>query len=116
VGRAAARRAVDPATRTIPALFLVDNTGGSLKLNMAVSVSAVTSDRTGVLAIRSDAVIKSGSRQIVFVHTAPELFEVRDVIVGESSGGPHVEVTGGVSPGDRILVTGTHQLRTAAGL
>jgi RND family efflux transporter MFP subunit len=108
--------AVDPETRTIPALFLVDNTGGRLKLNMAVSVAAVTSDRTGVLAVRRDAIVKSGTRQIVFVHTAPEVFEARDVTVGESSGGDYVEVVGGLVVGERILVTGTHQLRTAAGL
>ncbi len=107
---------VDPDTRTIPALFHVDNSSGRLKLNMAVSVAAVTSDRSGVLAIRRDAVVKSGTRQVVFVHTTPESFEVRDVIVGTSSGGKYVEATSGVAVGDRILVTGTHQLRSAAGL
>jgi membrane fusion protein, heavy metal efflux system len=107
---------VDPATRTIKGLFVVDNSGRSLKLNMSASVGVVTGTRNDVLSIPRAALIESGTRRVVFVHTTPEHFAVRDVVLGQASTGDYVEVTSGLSNGDRVLVTGTHQLRSVAGL
>jgi cobalt-zinc-cadmium efflux system membrane fusion protein len=107
---------VDPATRTIKGLFVVDNSGRSLKLNMSASVAVVTGTRNDVLSIPRAALVESGTRRVVFVHTTPEHFAVRDIVLGQASTGDYVEVTSGLSKGDRVLVTGTHQLRSVAGL
>jgi cobalt-zinc-cadmium efflux system membrane fusion protein len=107
---------VDPETRTIQALFVVDNPKSELKLNMSASVGVVTSARPDVLSIPRAAVIESGARRVVFVHTASERFEARDVTLGSSASGDYVEVRAGVRKGDRVVITGTHQLRAVAGL
>lgn len=107
---------VDPESRAITTLFLVDNRDARLKVNMSASVAVTTSRRAGVLAIPQAAVVRSGTRDIVFVHTTPEGFEVRDITLGTSSQGNHVEVRGGLTAGERVLIGGTHQLKTAAGL
>ncbi len=107
---------VDPQTRSIAALFAVPNPGGKLKLNMSASVEIATGASASVLAVPTSAIIESGARRVVFVHTAPETFELRDVTLGSRSGGGYVEITSGIRAGDRVLVGGTHQLRSVAGL
>jgi cobalt-zinc-cadmium efflux system membrane fusion protein len=107
---------VDAESRAITALFLVDNRNAMLKLNMSASIAVVTSHRAGVLAIPRDAVVHSGTRDVVFVHTTPEEFEVRDVTLGTSAQGNYVQITGGLAAGERVLTNGTYQLKSAAGL
>lgn len=107
---------VDPSARTIRALFLVDNPGERLKLNMSAAISVNVATAGSVTAVPRDAVVRSGARSIVFVHTAPERFAVRDVTTGSGATGPYVEIVRGLEPGERVLVTGTHQARAVAGL
>jgi cobalt-zinc-cadmium efflux system membrane fusion protein len=107
---------VDPESRTITALFLVDNRNARLKLNMTASIAVTTSHRSGVLAVPRGAIVRSGTRAVVFVHTTPEQFEVRDVVTGPLSSGDYVEVVQGLVAGERVLVNNTYQLKSAAGL
>jgi len=108
--------AVDPETRTIPALFVVDNPAQRLKLNMSASVAVALGEGTKVLAIPESAVVRSGARTIVFVHTTPESFEPRDVALGAGKGGGYIEVKSGINPGDRVLTSGAHQLKAMMGM
>ncbi|MEP7217294.1 MAG: efflux RND transporter periplasmic adaptor subunit [Bacteroidota bacterium] len=107
---------VDPNSRTITALFLVRNPEERLKLDMSASVAVGTGIRQSVPAVLTSAVIKSGARTVVFVHTMPEQFEARDVVLGSSDDGVYVEVKSGLGIGDRILTTGGHELKSLAGL
>lgn len=107
---------VDPSARTIRALFLVDNPQERLKLNMSAAISVNVASAGSVTAVPRDAIVRSGARSVVFVHTAPERFAIRDVITGAGATGPYVEILRGLEPGERVLITGTHQARTVAGL
>ena len=107
---------VDPESQTVTALFAVDNPSDVLRINMSVQVSVASGVSSRGLAIPDAAIIRSGARQVVFVHTTPEHFELRDVTMGPASSGGYVQVTGGVRAGERVLVTGTHQMRALAGL
>jgi cobalt-zinc-cadmium efflux system membrane fusion protein len=100
---------VDPASRTITALFLVDNPGERLKLNMSASVALATGGRSRVLAVPQGAIVESGGRRRVFVHTAPEEFQARDVVLGAEEGG-YVEIVSGVKVGERVVSSGGYQL------
>lgn len=107
---------VDPETRTVTALFTVDNPGRALRINMSARVSVASGRTTRGLTIPEAAIVRSGARQVVFVHTTPEGFEPRDVTLGAASFGGYVAITAGVRPGERLLVTATHQMRAIAGL
>ncbi len=108
--------AVDPATRTIRTLFIVDNPGERLKLNMSASVAIGTGAASRVLSIPQAAVVRIGERRVVFLHTAPEEFQPRDVVLGSASDGGAIEVRSGVAAGDRVVTSGSHQLKGMAGL
>ena len=107
---------VDPESRAINALFLVDNGGQKLKLNMSASVSVVTDRRGSLMAVPRAAVVESGTRAVVFVHVAAERFEMRDVTLGSATGEEYVEIRSGLEVGERVLTSGTHQLRAMAGI
>lgn len=107
---------VDPETQTVTALFTVDNPGGVLRINMSARVAVASGVQSRGLSIPEAAIVRSGARQVVFIHTGPELFETRDVTLGPASAQGYVQVTGGVRAGERVLVTGTHQMRSIAGL
>jgi len=107
---------VDPATRTIRTLFVVDNPGERLKLNMSASVAIGTGAASRVLSIPQTAVVRIGERRVVFLHTAPEEFQARDVVLGSTSDGVSIEVRSGVAEGDRVVTSGSHQLKGMAGL
>jgi membrane fusion protein, heavy metal efflux system len=107
---------LDPETQTVTALFAVDNPGGILRINMSAQVAVASGIASRGLSIPEAAIVRSGARQIVFVHTAPEQFEARDVTTGDAASGGYVQVTGGVRAGERVLVTGTHQMRAIANL
>lgn len=107
---------VDPESRAITALFQVDNGGRKLKLNMSASVSVVTDRRGSLTAVPRAAVVESGTRVVVFVHVAAERFEMRDVTLGSATGGEYLEIRSGLEVGERVLTSGTHQLRAMAGI
>lgn len=107
---------VNPESRTITVLFDLANTDRRLKLNMSSSVSVVTSRAMSVCAVPRDAIVRSGTRTVVFVHTEPEHFEVRDVVPGAGEQGSEVEVVSGVHVGDRVVTSGVYQLQSAVGL
>lgn len=107
---------VDPESRTIRALFIVDNPNERLKLNMSASIAVTVAKASNILAVPRDAVVRSGGRTLLFVHTAPEQFETRDVVLGSGSGGNYVEIVSGIRAGERVLVTGTYQLKAEGGL
>lgn len=107
---------VDPITRTIKGLFVVENRDENLRLNMSAALLVAQGQRRTALAVRGDGIVRSGVRTVVFVHTTPEAFEVRDVVLGDGSSGEYREVIRGLKEGDRVLTTGASQLKSLAGL
>lgn len=107
---------VDSATRTIRVLLAVPNPGEALKLGMSATLRLATAPGGEHTAVPRGAVVESGTRRVVFVHTAPETFAVRDVVLGTGRQGEDVEIVSGVAVGDRVLVAGVLQLKAWAGL
>jgi Cu(I)/Ag(I) efflux system membrane fusion protein len=59
-----------------------------------------------MLVVPADAIVDSGLRKTVFVHRGDGYFEPRLVETG-SRIGDDVEVTNGLVPGERIVISGT---------
>jgi RND family efflux transporter MFP subunit len=110
---------VDPETRTLKVRIELENPGNVLKQEMFGDVELKTG---GVrrLTVPQSAVLNSGKRQTVFVDRGAGYFEPREIKVGAQLGG-RVEVLGGLTPEDRIVVSGNFlidsesQLKAAAG-
>ena len=87
-------------TRTLKARIELANREGRLKPGMFATVEVSVAGRTGVL-IPEDAVIDSGSRQMVFVAQGGGHFEPQRVVVGARSDG-RVLVLEGLRENDEV--------------
>jgi len=91
-------------TRTIKARLEFDNTGLRLKPNMFANVAIQAGARQDVMGVPSEAIVRSGLREKVFIVRAPGKFEPREVITGVSSDG-FTEVREGIEVGEQVVVS-----------
>ncbi len=103
---------VDPTTRTVKAIFAVDNASGAFRPGMFATVAIGAGKPRESLVAADAAVIEEGGRRFVFVHVTPEEFVRREVVLGERDGDDWA-VSAGLEPGERTVTQGTYQLRTA---
>jgi membrane fusion protein, copper/silver efflux system len=95
----------DETTRTLQVRLETDNPGLALKPGMFVDVEfAVQLPPT--LAVPSDAIVDTGLRKTLFVDRGHGYFEPRQIETGWRIG-DEVEVTKGLMPGERIVISGT---------
>jgi membrane fusion protein, copper/silver efflux system len=105
---------VDPATRTLKVRLELSNPGYRLKPDMFVDVT-FQSAGTKVLTVPTEAVLDAGDNQTVFVDRGNGFFEPRSVQGGRRFG-DRVEILGGLSPEDRIVVSGAFLLNSESQL
>jgi len=109
---------VDPDARTLKVRLELANPRGALKPGMFLTVELGTDSEAGIV-IPDSAVLDSGTRQLVFVESAPGRFEARDVAVGLRADGRAV-VRSGLAAGERVasaanfLLDSETRLRNAA--
>ncbi len=106
-------------TRTIKVRLEFKNPGLKLKPNMFADVNIHASKQVNAVVIPSEAVLRTGSRNAVFVVRGPGRYEPRDVKLGISSGGL-VQILAGVKEGEEVvtsaqfLIDSESKLREAA--
>jgi Cu(I)/Ag(I) efflux system membrane fusion protein len=98
---------LDPTTRTVKVRLEFPNPDGDLRPEMFGEVVLRGATREG-LRIPSDAVVPTGTTQVVFVALGGGRFQPREIHLGESDG-KSVEVTSGLKAGDQV-VTGANFL------
>ncbi|MBJ6764539.1 efflux RND transporter periplasmic adaptor subunit [Myxococcaceae bacterium JPH2] len=98
---------LDPATRTVKVRLEFPNPDGDLRPEMFGEVVLRGTPREA-LKIPSDAVVPTGTTQVVFVALGDGRFQPREVRLGESDG-TNIEVTSGLKAGDSV-VTGANFL------
>jgi Cu(I)/Ag(I) efflux system membrane fusion protein len=91
-------------TRTIKVRMEFDNPDGLLKPDMFANVTIKARELHDVTVVPSEAIIRSGTREQVFVQREPGKFEPRDVTIGVSSEGL-TEIITGVEPGEKVVVS-----------
>ena len=103
---------VEAATRTSKVIFSVDNTQGLLKLGMFAQVQIGAGAAASVVAVPDAAVLDIDGRRVVYLHTAPEEFEAREISLGRRDG-DFLEVRAGLEGGERVVIIGAYNLRSA---
>ena len=92
---------LDPATRTVKVHLHFPNPTGELKPELYGEVTLHGESREGLI-IPLDAIIHSGTRNVVFVAQGEGKFAPAEVQLGERSG-DQVEVLSGVSEGQEVI-------------
>jgi Cu(I)/Ag(I) efflux system membrane fusion protein len=106
-------------TRTIKARLEFPNEDLLLKPDMFANISIRANPTVDVVAVPSEAVVRSGVREKVFIAKGSGKFEPRDVVVGVSSEG-WTAIREGVEPGEAVvtsaqfLIDSESKLREAA--
>jgi Cu(I)/Ag(I) efflux system membrane fusion protein len=93
--------AVDEKTRTVKVRVELDNPKGELKPEMFADVT-IHGPARDVLQVPDDAVLESGTRNIVFVDEGEGRLSPREVSVGDHGAGA-VEIRDGLREGDVVV-------------
>ncbi len=106
---------VDPATRTAKVRVEVPNRSGALRLGMFVNVAFTVAGTGRVTLIPRSAVQSVGERSVVYVAVGPDegRFAERVVTLGTATG-DHVQIVGGLKPGEHVVTEGSFFLRAEA--
>jgi len=94
----------DPNTRALKVRLEVANADYALRPDMFVDVEFKVKVRSAMLA-PVEAVLDTGTRKVVFVDRGNGFFEPRKVETGARLG-DSVMITGGLTPGEKIVVSG----------
>jgi Cu(I)/Ag(I) efflux system membrane fusion protein len=106
---------VNPETRTVRARLSVPNTALKLKPGMLAEVTIFGGPKREVLLVPSEAVIRSGTRNVVLVADGPGKFRSVPVEVGMEGNGK-TEVLAGLNVGEQVVVSGQFLLDSEANL
>jgi Cu(I)/Ag(I) efflux system membrane fusion protein len=99
--------AVDEKTRTVKVRVELDNPKGELKPEMFADVT-IHGPARDVLQVPDDAIMESGTRNIVFLSQGGGKLAPREISVGDHGAGV-VEIRGGLKEGD-VVVRGANFL------
>ena len=95
---------VSPETRTVTLTLEVPNSSGRLRAGMFATVDFASVEAADALTIPSQAVIRSGTRNIAVVAHGDGRFAPREIVLGAEADG-FVEILDGLSDGDQIVVS-----------
>ena len=95
---------LDPKTRTIKVRLEFPNPNYALKPDMYADVQLAI-DYGKQVVVPSQAVLNSGTRQVVFIAKPGGYFEPREIKVGDEFNGQYA-VLAGLKPGEKIVASG----------
>jgi Cu(I)/Ag(I) efflux system membrane fusion protein len=106
---------IDAATRTLKARIELGNPSGKLVPGMFANISVAPGASTSALLVPSDAVIRTGTRNLVFIATGEGKFEPVEVAIGREADG-QTEILKGLSAGQKVVVSGQFLVDSDASL
>lgn len=106
---------LDPVSRTQTARIVMDNPEHRLTAGMIGEARILASTGTDAVLVPSEAVIATGTRQVVIVETAEGEYRAQEVRVGAEADG-RSEILAGVSAGERVVRSGQFLIDSEASL
>lgn len=103
-------------TRTAIARVELDNPAGVLKPDMFAHVTLDLQIKGRTVLIPSEAVIRSGVRNVVFVSRGGGRFEPREVVLGLEGEEGKVQVLSGIEAGENVVVSAQFLLDSESNL
>ncbi len=101
---------IDPSTRTVRVQARVRNPERLLRAGMSARLALEIGRSQRALSVPQEAVVRRGTRQLLFVLAADGKAEEREVVLGQHFP-DRIEVVSGVQAGERVIVTGHQRLR-----
>ncbi len=95
---------LNPRSRTVQVRLEFDNADLSLKPGMYANVTLYVDPQPDAVVVPSEAIIRSGSREQVFVVREAGKFEPREVVLGVSAQGL-TQILSGVEAGEEVVTS-----------
>jgi cobalt-zinc-cadmium efflux system membrane fusion protein len=106
-------RSVDPATRRVTVRAEIPNPDGALLPQMFADFSLITGAAATAVGVPAEGVVYEGDQARVWVVRPDNLLALRQIKTGETVDGM-VEVVSGLSPGERVVTSGSLFIDRAA--
>ena len=106
---------VDPATRTARARIAFANSAGELKPGMSAEINLAGLAGANVTLVPSEAVIRTGTRNVVLLAEAEGRYRPVEVTLGAELG-DQTTVLEGITPGQQVVVSGQFLIDSEASL
>ena len=106
---------VNAATRTVRARIEIDNRGGHLLPGMFATITFQRGAGRRQVLVPSEAVIRTGARNVVILALGEGRFRSAEVEVGFEAGGQS-EIRKGVKAGDQVVLSGQFLIDSEASL
>ncbi len=97
---------LNPKTRTLTVRLEFPNPGLALKPGMFATVEISSQRKSDVLLVPTEAIIRSGTRQVVFVTPKLGHYEMHEVTTGLVGDDHQTEVLSGLEAGEQVVVSG----------
>lgn len=106
---------LDPVSRTQTARIVLDNPEHRLTAGMIGEARVLASTATDAVLVPSEAVIATGTRQVVIVEAAEGEYRAQEVRVGAEAEG-RSEILAGIVDGERVVRSGQFLIDSEASL
>lgn len=93
---------LEAKTRTMKVRLEFDNRGLVLKPEMFANVDIHSSKKVNAVVVPSEAIVRTGTQEQVFIQRSPGKFEPRKVTVGVSANG-QTQILSGVQTGETVV-------------
>ena len=104
---------IDPASRTLPVIYQIPNSDGSIKVGQNARVQIQTGSRVSGVVVPMTAVLDEDGRPIAYVQPEGESFQKRELTLGGRQG-DRVLVLQGIKAGERVVTGAVYQVRLAS--
>ena len=101
---------IDPTTGTLKLRALFDNTNNALIPQQFVNARLLQQEKTGVTLLPSAAIQRNTTSTYVWLIKPDNTVTLRQITVGTTEG-DQSEITSGLSPGDKVVMTGVDKLQ-----
>ncbi len=95
---------LNPKSRSVQVRLEFDNDDLSLKPGMFANVTLYVDPQSNAVVVPSEAIVRSGSREQVFIVREPGKFEPREVTLGVSAEGM-TQILSGVNAGEEVVTS-----------
>jgi cobalt-zinc-cadmium efflux system membrane fusion protein len=102
---------VNPVNQTVLLILEMDNADGQLRPGQFVNVGVMGKTEERRVCIPTSSIIEVHGISAVFVHTTPEMFELRPIVAGEENG-IFTTIKQGLHESDRVVVQGAYRVKT----
>jgi Cu(I)/Ag(I) efflux system membrane fusion protein len=106
---------LDPQTRTLRARVALDNADGALRPGMYADVALMGTSQSAATLVPTEAVIRTGARNVVIVAEAPGRYRPTAVTLGVEHG-DDIVVLAGLTPGEQVITSGQFLIDSEANL